>query len=294
MNTPTSSQNSYTPDVRKNRGISPLWILPILTMLLAGWLVVKAIHDAGQRVQIYFSDAQGLIAGRTTIRYQGLEVGMVRDINLSEDLSNIYVDADIYPEATKLLNQNTRFWLVKPTASLSGISGLDALVSGNYIAIQPGDSSEAETVFHALEKAPTDLLANQGLTLKLKAKDLGGVSIGSKIFYKKIPIGEVYSYQLDEDGKSVTIHASINDEYRHIINDQSRFWNVSGIGASIGFEGVDVRLENMTALLGGAIAVDSPTMVNLWRRIANFVFTEISKPLGEAFLSPLRYRTTTT
>lgn len=258
MNTPTSSQNSYTPDVRKNRGISPLWILPILTMLLAGWLVAKAIHDAGQRVQIYFSDAQGLIAGRTTIRYQGLEVGMVRDINLSEDLSNIYVDADIYPEATKLLNQNTRFWLVKPTASLSGISGLDALVSGNYIAIQPGDSSEAETVFHALEKAPTDLLANQGLTLKLKAKDLGGVSIGSKIFYKKIPIGEVYSYQLDEDGKSVTIHASINDEYRHIINDQSRFWNVSGIGASIGFEGVDVRLENMTALLGGAIAVDSP------------------------------------
>ncbi|NMT18557.1 MCE family protein, partial [Vibrio parahaemolyticus] len=89
--------------------ISPLWILPILTMLLAGWLVAKAIHDAGQRVQIYFSDAQGLIAGRTTIRYQGLEVGMVRDINLAEDLSNIYVDADIYPEATKLLNQNTRF-----------------------------------------------------------------------------------------------------------------------------------------------------------------------------------------
>ncbi|WP_134736946.1 MlaD family protein, partial [Escherichia coli] len=132
MSKQNSSQKSYTPDVRKNKGISPLWILPILTMLLAGWLVAKAIHDAGQRVQIYFSDAQGLVAGRTTIRYQGLEVGMVRDINPSKDLSNIYVDADIYPEATQLLNKNTRFWLVKPTASLSGISGLDALVSGNY------------------------------------------------------------------------------------------------------------------------------------------------------------------
>jgi len=114
MSKQNSSQKSYTPDVRKNKGISPLWILPILTMLLAGWLVAKAIHDAGQRVQIYFSDAQGLVAGRTTIRYQGLEVGMVRDINLSKDLSNIYVDADIYPEATQLLNKNTRFWLVKP------------------------------------------------------------------------------------------------------------------------------------------------------------------------------------
>lgn len=75
MSNSTSSQNSYSPDVRRNRGISPLWILPILTMLLAGWLVFKAIHDSGQRVEIQFSDAQGLIAGRTTIRYQGLEVG---------------------------------------------------------------------------------------------------------------------------------------------------------------------------------------------------------------------------
>lgn len=259
MSKQNSSQQSYTPDVRKNKGVSPLWILPILTMLLAGWLVTKAIHDAGQRVQIYFSDAQGLVAGRTTIRYQGLEVGMVRDINLSKDLSNIYVDADIYPEATQLLNKSTRFWLVKPTASLSGISGLDALVSGNYIAIQPGtDDTSAETVFYALKSAPTDLLAENGLTITLKARDLGGVSIGSKIVYKKIPIGEVYSYRLADDGQSVTILASIDNEYRHIINRQSRFWNVSGIGASIGFEGVDVRLESMSALFGGAIAVDSP------------------------------------
>ncbi|MFA0411832.1 MlaD family protein, partial [Vibrio splendidus] len=97
MNNDNQSQTSYSPEVRKNKGISPLWILPILTVALAGWLVMKSIHDAGQRVQIYFSDAAGLVAGRTTIRYQGLEVGMVRDINLSKDLSSIYVDADIYP-----------------------------------------------------------------------------------------------------------------------------------------------------------------------------------------------------
>lgn len=258
MSVQNSSQNSYSPDVKKSIGLSPLWLLPILTMVLAGWLVVKSIHDAGQRVQIYFSDAAGLVAGRTTIRYQGLEVGIVRDINLSKDLSNIYVDADIYPEATKLLNESTRFWLVKPTASLSGVSGLDALVSGNYISIQPGNSKEYETTFHALDSAPTDLRVTQGLNIILKSKDLGGVSVGSQIVYKKIPIGEVYSYQLNENAKSISIHANIQEQYRHIINNRSRFWNVSGIGASIGFDGVDVRLESMSALLGGAIAVDSP------------------------------------
>ncbi|EGA69618.1 mce-related protein [Vibrio sinaloensis DSM 21326] len=259
MSNPSPSQNSYSPEVKRNRGISPLWLLPILTVILAGWLVFKAVQDAGQRVQIYFSEASGLIAGRTTIRYQGLEVGMVRDINLAEDLQSIYVDADIYPEAAKLLTKNTRFWMVKPTASLSGISGLDALVSGNYIAIAPSDDdAEAETVFKALDRAPSDLLAAEGLTITLRSRDLGGVSIGSQIVYRKIPIGEVYSYQLDEKSENVLIKAVIKEEYRHIITDDSRFWNVSGVGTKIGFDGVDVRLESLSALIGGSIAVDSP------------------------------------
>jgi paraquat-inducible protein B len=231
-------------------------------MILAGWLVVKAIHDAGDRIQIYFSDAQGLVAGRTTIRYQGLEVGMVRDIKLSSDLNSIYVEADVYPEATRLLSADTRFWLVKPTASLSGVSGLDALVSGNYIAIQPGSNIDGQSdhpdEYHALDSAPSDLLANSGLTISLKASDLGGISIGSQIVYKKIPIGEVYSYQLDESAKSVIIQASIKNEYRHIITSESRFWNVSGVGTTVGFDGIDVRLESLSALIGGSIAVDSP------------------------------------
>ncbi len=259
MNKPSSDQTSYSPEIKRNRGISPLWLLPIITMLLAGWLVVKAIHDAGQSIQIHFAEAQGLIAGRTPIRYQGLEVGMVRDINLSDDLNSIYVDADIYPEATQLLSKGTRFWLVKPTASLSGISGLDALVTGNYIAIQPGEADdEPETVFTALERAPSDIIPKQGLNISLKSADLGGITVGSQIIYKKIPIGEVYNYQLDKDAKSVLIQASIQEEYSRLITDESRFWNVSGVGANIGFQGIDVKVNSLSSLIGGAIAVDSP------------------------------------
>ncbi|WP_117235486.1 PqiB family protein [Vibrio maerlii] len=254
-------KQAHSPKVKRDIGISPLWILPLLTIVLAGWLVVKTMNESGQRIQIYFSDAAGLIAGRTTIRYQGLEVGMVRDINLSEDLSNIYVSADIYPEAAKLLGEHTRFWLVKPTASLSGISGLDALVSGNYIAILPDDdfeSAKPKLKYYALDASPADLTPKEGLNIELVSKDLGSISIGSTIFYKKIPIGEVYNYKLSDSSDSVIIKASIQDEYRHIINNKSRFWNVSGIGAHVGFEGVDIRLESLSAVLGGAIAVDSP------------------------------------
>ncbi|WPC72581.1 MlaD family protein [Vibrio porteresiae] len=273
---------SYSPDIKRSRGISPLWILPIITMLLAGWLVFKAVNDAGERIQIHFSNGQGLVAGRTTIRYQGLEVGMIRDIKLSSDLESIYVDAEIYPEATKLLSPETQFWLVKPQASLSGISGLDALVSGNYIAVQPGnlDSNDHPKEYHALDNAPTNQVSHNGLLLSLKAKDLGGLSVGSQIIYRKIPIGEVLSYQLNKDNQSVLIQVSIKDEYQQIITKQSRFWNVSGVSADVGFDGMDVRLENMSALIGGAIAVDSPDGGEPVEQNAQFILYKDVKTAG--------------
>ena len=186
MTTP-ANHSPAKPTLRKDRGMSPVWIIPALTLILAGWFVTKAIQEAGQQVQIYFEDAQGLIAGRTAIRYQGLEIGMVRDINLADDLSQIYVDADIYPEATKLLGEDTQFWLVKPSASISGVTGLDALVSGNYISILPSSEPEKrkEYVYTALSERPSDALLKQGLPIELVSRDLGSINIGSKYCTKK-------------------------------------------------------------------------------------------------------------
>ncbi len=260
MTNPENRPQTFAPKVRTSRSVSPLWLLPIVTLILAGWLVFQSIQDAGQRIQIHFSDAQGLMAGRTPIKYQGLEIGMVRDIKLERTTDSIYVEADIYPEAEYLLSGSTRFWLVKPTASLSGVSGLDALISGNYIALLPGenDHSDPPSSYQALQNPPSDLGKTEGLNITLKASDLGGINIGSAIVYKKIPIGEVYSYQLDSDGESVLLQASIKKEFSHIITDKSRFWNVSGIAAQINMAGVDVQFESLSALINGAIAVDSP------------------------------------
>jgi paraquat-inducible protein B len=260
MDTPDKKPQIYQPKVKRIRSVSPLWLLPIITLILASWLVYQSIQNAGDRIQIHFSDAQGLIAGRTPIKYQGLEVGMVRDIKLDKSADNIYVEADIYPEASYLLSENTRFWLVKPTASLSGVSGLDALISGNYIALLPGTASNAAPPlsYQALSNPPSDLGKTGGLNITLRANELGGINIGSAIVYKRIPIGEVYSYQLDSDEKAVLLQASIKEQYRHIITSKSRFWNVSGIAAQINMAGVDVQFDSLSALINGAIAVDSP------------------------------------
>ena len=79
-----SNEKPEVPKIKYNRRISPLWLLPILALLVVTWMVFKGLQDAGERVQIYFTDAQGLVAGRTAIRYQGLEIGMVKNINLAK------------------------------------------------------------------------------------------------------------------------------------------------------------------------------------------------------------------
>ncbi|WP_305829490.1 MlaD family protein [Photobacterium leiognathi] len=257
MNNDPNNEQPHKVNIRRDRGLSPLWLLPLLALILAGWLLFKAVNEAGERIQIHFNDAVGLVAGRTTIRYQGLEVGIVRDVSLSKDLKSIYVTADIYPEAVNILRKNTRFWLVKPKASITGISGLDTLVSGNYIALLPGDGPEA-TKFTALENQPADTPLEDGLKLQLKAPNLGSISIGSQIFYKKIPVGEVFNYTLSDNKKEVVIDALIKPRYANLVTDKSRFWNVSGMRADIGFNGVDVQFESLSALIAGAIAFDSP------------------------------------
>ncbi|KDM91261.1 MlaD family protein [Photobacterium galatheae] len=254
---PVGPQQPQPVNVKRDRQISPLWILPLLALGLAAWLVFQAVSEAGQRITIHFEDAAGLIAGRTTIRYQGLEVGIVRDVKLSEDLHSIYVTADIYPEAVQILRKGTRFWLVKPKASITGISGLDALVSGNYIALLPGQG-EPTNEFTALDSQPSETPAGDGLTIQLQAPDLGSVSVGAQVYYKKIPVGEVYNYTLSNNKKRVLIDVLIQRQYANLVTNKSRFWNVSGVSANIGFNGVDVQFESLSALIAGAIAFDSP------------------------------------
>ncbi|MDA9556086.1 MlaD family protein [Vibrio sp.] len=243
----------------KKKRLSPLWILPIISFILVGWLLFKSIADKGEVFKIYFDDAAGLTAGRTTIKYEGLEVGILNDVRLSDDLNGVYAEAEIYPNYAELFNKDTQFWLVQPSASLSGVSGLDALVSGNYVALQPGQSQEEPpAIFTALEKPPIELLAENGLYLTLKAKELNGLSAGSKIVYKTIPIGEVYDYELNIDTQEVIIQAFIDEEFKGLITDKSRFWNISGISADISAAGVQIEMQDFNAILQGAIAVDSP------------------------------------
>ncbi len=252
-----SQQTIQKAKIRHNKRISPFWLLPIIAFCIGAILFFQIIKEQGETIHITFNTGDGLVANKTQIRYQGLQIGVVKRVNFTEDLKNIEVEANIYPEGKTLLRKDTRFWLVQPTATLAGISGLDTLISGNYITLQPG-IGEKEDRFIADDDAPITQQSDGDLLIYLKAEDLGSISEGASVFYKKIPVGTVLAYRFSSDKKSVEIQLVIDKKYANLVKKDSRFWNISGINASVGFGGVKLEMDSLASVVQGAVTFDSP------------------------------------
>ncbi|MDO5055180.1 MlaD family protein [Pasteurella oralis] len=245
-------------NLKQVRRISPFWLLPFIALCIGAILFFQIIQEQGYTIKITFANGEGLVAGKTQVRYQGLQIGVVKKVSFTNDLKQVEVIANIYPEAKTVLRENTKFWLVKPSASLAGISGIDALVSGNYITLQPGDG-DSEDKFVAETEGPIAQVDDGDLLVHLLADDLGSISIGASVYFKKLPVGKIYDYRFVEDGKKVSINLVIDKAYAHFVKKDSHFWNISGIDAQIGLSGININVDSLNAIVQGAVAFDSPS-----------------------------------
>lgn len=243
--------------IKQTKRISPFWLLPFIALCICTLLFFQIIKEQGESIKITFVNGAGLVAGKTQIRYQGLQIGVVKKVNFTDDLKKVEVLANIYPEAKSILKENTKFWLVQPSASLAGISGIDALVSGNYITLQPGDG-KPENTFIAETEAPLTQVNDGDLLIHLLADDLGSLSRGASVYFKKIPVGQIADYRLTKDQKKVEVDVIINKAYSHFVKKDSHFWNITGINANLGLSGINIQADSLNAIVQGAVAFDSP------------------------------------
>ncbi|MBT1445674.1 MCE family protein [Shewanella sp. JM162201] len=244
--------NIEAPKVVKKKLFSPVWLLPLVAMALAAWLGIKSIRESGVEIQIHFPSATGIDVGKTLVKYQGLTVGKVTDITMDEDLKGVNVTVMMDYRAGPYLREHSLFWLVSPKASITGVSGLDALFSGNYIAVQPGDG-DSVTQFEALREAPPLAPGNEGLLVELSTDKLGSLDVGSAVYFRQIPVGNLVSYRL-EGNKRIVLGAFIQQQYAHLVKRDSRFWNVSGLSVDASLKGIKVESESLAALLAGGIS----------------------------------------
>lgn len=244
--------------VPRRRGrISVVWIIPVLAAVVAIGIAVQRILSEGPTITIVFKIAEGIEAGKTTVKYKDVNIGQVTAVRLSPDYSKVEVTAKIAKTAAGLIVEDAKFWVVEPRVTLSGVSGLGTLLSGNYIGFEVGKSSKKQRMFTGLETPPIITYGQPGRQFVLKAKNLGSLGIGSPVYYRSLQAGQVVAYELARDGEGLDIRIFVNAPYEQYVNSGTRFWNVSGIDVSLGANGVEVRTESLVALIAGGLAFDT-------------------------------------
>lgn len=253
--------NLSEPNVRPVSNGSVIWILPVIALLVCAWLAWQAHAQRGIEIEVIFNSGEGIEAGKTGVIYKGISVGTVRSLRLMREPDSrqvVVATLEIRKDFEEHLREGTRFWLVKPSISLAGITGLETLVSGNYIGVSIGEGEKAWR-FHALQEEPPLADSLAGLHLTLEADTLGSITKGSPIFYRQIQVGHVKSYQLSTDKASIRIKVFINPEYAVLVKKDSRFWNASGVAVEADLTGVKVRSESLASLMAGGIAFSTPS-----------------------------------
>lgn len=247
-------------EARSPRRLSPslVWLVPLVAAVIGGWLAVHALMARGPTITIQFSSAEGIEPGKTRIKYKDVDIGEVTAVTLSPDRHHILVTADMVKQAEPYLVGDSRFWVVRPRIMGGTVSGLDTLLSGAYIGMDVGKSAAQRKDFVGLDEAPVVSGDHPGRQLTLMADDLGSLQIGSPLFFRRVPVGQVIGYRLTPDGRHVAVSVFINRPYDAFVKSTSRFWHASGLDFTVDANGLKVDSQSMVSMALGGIAFETP------------------------------------
>jgi len=248
------------PQVRHQRDWLPslVWLIPIVAAVIGLTLVAKILIERGPVISVTFSTAEGLEAGKTKVKYKDVDIGTVEAIRLSKDRSHVITTVQLLKEAKSFTAKDARFWVVRPRVAASGISGLGTLLSGAYIGADAGSSEETKDAFTGLEVQPIVTRDSSGQQYLLHSSDIGSLDIGSPIYYRRIKVGQLAAYDLDSDGKGVTLRIFINSPYQKFVGMNTRFWHASGFDMQINASGFKLRTQSLATVVLGGIALQAP------------------------------------
>jgi len=242
--------------VKTKRSFSIIWVVPIIALLIGGWLTFKAMSEKGLEITISFETADGLEADKTKIKFKDVEIGKVTSLELKKDLSGVVATVEMHNSADNYLTENTRFWVVRARVAAGEVSGLGTLFSGVYIGCLPSTEGKEQRSFKGLDKPPVITDGLPGNYFILKSKTLGSLDLGSPIYYRGIKVGQVVDYDFDENAESVLVKVFINDPFHNNVRQNTRFWNASGIDFTMDATGIKMDTQSLVSIMMGGVAFD--------------------------------------
>jgi len=243
----------------RRRRVSLIWAIPLVTILVAAWLAWDTLSKRGPEITIRFDSASGLQANQSRIRYRDVDLGVVEKVVLSPDRRDVIVTARMTRDARPLLTEKALFWVVKPRFFAGSLTGLETLVSGAYIQMEPASEAGVPTTdFTGSEDPPVLHSSVPGHTFRLRSPRIGSLNPGSPILFRDLTVGEVLGWDIGEMADYVTIHAFVRAPYDRYVHDKTVFWNASGASVALGANGLRLQLESLRALVLGGIGFETP------------------------------------
>lgn len=242
----------------KRNLLSPIWLIPLLALLVALWMVWQESRGAGPQIEVLISDAEGLEAGKTPVRVRNVDVGLVTEISLNDDMSAAVLSIEMNENTQRMLAVDSQFWVVKPRIGRQGISGLSTILSGAYLRLQPGDAEQTKTRFQALEEPPVTPQQTPGRRITLTSSVNSAVVVGDAVQYSGLSVGQVEKVDFNVDNRSMQYQVFIEQPYDKLLTENTRFWLQSGLSLRWSANGLDVSLGSIESLLGAGINFGVP------------------------------------
>lgn len=268
-------QDNVVPSVvvHDHARLSIVWLIPLIAAVIGLYLAYSAWMETGATITITFESAEGLEAGKTKLKYKRVDVGLVESVRLTSDLSRVEVTASMSSEFSQYLTSETRFWVVRAQVSAGQITGLDTVLSGVYLAVDPSREGDRARSFVGLEKAPVVTSDKPGTLFELRAQDLGSLEIGAPVYFRWLRVGQVAGYELGEVDEHVSVQVFIEAPHDRRVRSTTRFWNASGLDVTVTAKGVQIDSPSLIAMLVGGVAFETPATVTVAQDVPeNMVF----------------------
>jgi len=246
-----------SPKVSREHSFSLVWVVPALAVAIGAWMGIRELANLGPEISIDFADSAGVEAGRTTLEYKGMAVGTVEAVDLRRDLKGVTLRLRLRKNAASLANADSKFWIVHPEIGLSGVHGLETLVSGVRLNVLPGGGSQAKH-FTGLDETPAPEVTDEGRSFILNADKLGSLTTGAPVFYREFKVGSVEASRLADDSTAVLIRIHIAEPYKDLVRTSTKFWNTGGFSFKVNLFGAQLKDTSLESLISGGVSFATP------------------------------------
>ncbi len=236
---------------------SIIWFIPIIALVIALGAAWRNYNAQGPVIEVSFENAAGISAGETQLRYRDISVGVVEDLEFSDDLTEVVASIRIDKDLGPYMNPDAQFWIVRPEVTARGVSGLDTVLSGVYIqGSWDNETGPFQQEFEGLQSAPLISLGQEGLSFFLRSdEELPGSD--TPILYKGVEVGVIAQPTLNDEGTAVAAEAVIYKPYSNFVTSSTRFWNISGFSFSVGASGAQLNFSSLASLIAGGITFEA-------------------------------------